>query len=136
ARVFSLKQTSVPIAGVIAGTLFPAVALGLRWEACALIVATASITAAVAVQPMRAAMDGDRRPEYRLELAELVEPLRLTVSNRSLLVLGAGAAWFSALQFCLTSLYVIFLVEAADVPMAKAGQGLAVATAASLVARP
>ena len=58
--VFSIKQTGVPLGGVLAGLMLPALTTAFGWRAAVL--AAAALTAALALllQPLRAALDADR----------------------------------------------------------------------------
>ncbi|KJS40251.1 MAG: MFS transporter, partial [Rhodospirillaceae bacterium BRH_c57] len=59
--VFSLKQTGVPLGGFLAGAVVPVLVLGVGWQGAALVIGLAGVVLAVAAQPLRAALDADRK---------------------------------------------------------------------------
>jgi MFS family permease len=136
ARVFSLKQVSVPIAGIVAGLLFPVLNDHFGWQATALATASFCILIAWAIQPLRERFDADRNPQVQIVPSNLLEPLKLVLSDGKLAGLALKSAGFASLQFTFTSMSVTFLVEAGGLPLSHAGQAFAVATAASILSRP
>ena len=61
-RVFSIKQTSIPIGGALAGFLLPILTQQIGWQRASLAAAGACIALVVALQPLRREMDSDRLP--------------------------------------------------------------------------
>src|SRR3546814_14031498 len=55
--VFSVKQTGVPLGGVLAGMLVPGLAGLIGWQGAFLIIATITLLCAVAIQPLCAELD-------------------------------------------------------------------------------
>ena len=84
--VFSIKQTGVPLGGMLAGALVPSSALTLGWQWTLVLVALACVGCALLAQPLRASLDADRQPGRPLVLGTLFEPLRLVARHRSLAV--------------------------------------------------
>src|SRR5690606_30719569 len=64
--VFSIKQTGVPLGGVLAGAIVPGLADLAGWQAAFLAVAVANLLCALAVEPLRGALDSDRDPAHPL----------------------------------------------------------------------
>jgi MFS family permease len=132
--VFSLKQTSVPIGGVLAGLAIPAfVAIG-GWQGAALAVALLNLALAVALLPMRGALDragvGPRPPRTGLRAA--AEVLR---RNRRLRQLGIMSFAYSAVQLCLGAYLVSYLYEDIHLSFAAAGFVLSLAQGMGIVGR-
>lgn len=134
--VFSLKQTGVPLGGLLAGLIVPSLAGWTSWQIAFVIVGVASLLCALAVQPLYESLDSDRDANQRLTFGTgLTGPLRLVFNHRSLTVLAAVSFMFSIVQLSLTTYLVTFLHEDLDVGLIKAGVLLAVAQAAGVVGR-
>ncbi|MFV0283557.1 MAG: MFS transporter [Castellaniella sp.] len=134
--VFSVKQTGVPLGGVLAGLIVPGLAQWTGWQAAFLAVATANLCCALAIQPLRAPLDVDRDSARRLSAgAGLTGPLRLVFSQRSLAVLAGVSFLFSITQLSLTSYLVTFLHQDLSMELVAAGFVLAVSQAAGVGGR-
>jgi MFS family permease len=85
ALVFSIKQTGVPLGGVVAGAFVPALLLTGGIVAALLAVAAANLVCALVAQPLRAFLDSDREP------GRIGHRLERRVSGRSRAACAAGA---------------------------------------------
>ena len=132
--VFSLKQTSVPIGGVLAGLAIPALVGAGGWRGAALAVALLNLALAAALLPMRHAMDraggGPRPPRTGLRAA--ADVLR---RNRRLRQLGIMSFAYSAVQLCLGAYLVSYLYEDIHLSFVTAGFVLAVAQGMGIAGR-
>ncbi|HEY4134072.1 MAG TPA: MFS transporter [Alphaproteobacteria bacterium] len=124
--IFSLKQTGVPLGGMLAGALVPPLVLLYGWQGTALVVAALAAASVFLLQPLRAELDADRDPAQRL----LVNPFyaigmvwRIPGLRRMALLSTA----FSAVQMCLLSYLVTYMVT--DVGRDLVTGGLILATA-------
>lgn len=133
--VFSIKQTGVPIGGMLAGALVPPLVLWSGWRGAALAVAAAAVLLIVLVQPTRPALDADRRPERSLRAAGVLGPLRLIWSHRPLRLISCASFTFAAMQLSLASFLVTYLVQRIGLSLVDAGLVLAVAQGAGIVGR-
>lgn len=134
--VFSIKQTGVPLGGVLAGLIVPSLADLIGWQGAFLVVAAANIACALAIQPLCASLDQDKDPTRRLSFGNgMAAPLRLVFGHRSLAVLAAVSFLFSIAQLSLTTYLVTFLHEDMGQGLVVAGATLAVAQAAGVVGR-
>lgn len=134
--VFSLKQTGVPLGGLLAGLIVPGLAGWTSWQAAFVIVGISCLLCAFAVQPLYPGLDSDRDPGQRLSFGTgLAGPLRLVFNHRSLTVLAAVSFLFSIVQLSLTTYLVTFLHEDLGMGLIKAGVLLAVAQAAGVGGR-
>ncbi|MDS1139139.1 MFS transporter [Pusillimonas sp. SM2304] len=134
--VFSIKQTGVPLGGVLAGVIVPGLSDIVGWQWAFLLVAAASLLCAIAIQPLCAALDSDRNPAQRLSFGNgLMGPLRLVFSQRSLAVLAGVSFLFSMTQVSLTTYMVTFLHEDLSLGLIAAGFILAVSQAAGVAGR-
>jgi MFS family permease len=133
--VFSIKQTGVPLGGVLAGAIVPGVMLWLGWQAALLLVAAANLLCAALAQPLRAGLDADRDPAKRLAFGNLAGPVRLVLSHPALRVLAACSFIFSIAQLSFTSYLVTFLDAALAYGLVTAGLTLSVAQVGGVVGR-
>jgi predicted MFS family arabinose efflux permease len=134
--VFSVKQTGVPLGGVLAGLIVPGLAQWTGWQAAFLAVASANLCCALAIQPLRAPLDADRDPTRALSAGNgLAGPLRLVFGQRSLAVLAGVSFLFSIAQLSLTSYLVTFLHQDLGMELVAAGFALAVSQAAGVGGR-
>lgn len=107
--LFSLKQTSVPIGGIIGGLSLPFIAEAAGWRIAILTAALLCLVACVVVAPFRRRWDGERAQSVRFRggifagLAELRH-------NRGLRSLAITSFCFSAMQLSLMSYVVSTLV--------------------------
>ena len=134
-RVFSVKQTSVPVGSTIAGLLVPAIAIAWGWQAAGPAIALLCIAAMVAVQPWRARLDGDRDPSAPplagRPLAAIRHVWRSPVLRRTVL----ASAAFSMGQYCFTAFFVVFAMQRTRFDLAEAGSLFSVGFMAGIAAR-
>jgi predicted MFS family arabinose efflux permease len=134
--VFSLKQTGVPIGGVVAGLLVPQFERLMGWQWAFVIVAAFCLLCAYAVNPLSPALDGDRDPSVRPSLIKsLVNPVKLVWSHKALRILACVSFLFAITQLSLTTYLVTFLFEDLGWALVAAGVALAVTQAAGVGAR-
>ncbi|NYT37656.1 MFS transporter [Allopusillimonas soli] len=134
--VFSIKQTGVPLGGVLAGAIVPGLADLTGWQIAFLIVAVLNLVCAIAIQPLCRKLDADRDRERKLSLGTgLIGPLRLVFSRRSLAVLAAVSFLFSITQLSLTTYLATFLHEDMSMDLVAAGFILAAAQVAGVAGR-
>jgi MFS family permease len=126
--MFSIKQTGVPLGGVLAGLIVPSLLEVIGWQGALLLVSLLCLVCAAVAQPMRQAMDMDRDPKCSLSLVSLMQPIRLVLSHRALVMLAACSFVFSATQLSLVTYLVTFLHD-------SLGQGLIVAGVALSVSQ-
>lgn len=136
AVIYSLKQTGVPLGGVLAGLLLPAVALVIGWSWTLVGVSGACIACALLLIPFRSGLDGAphgvmSRPSFHGSL----EPIKLTLRNASLRVLAISSFVFSATQLCLTVYLVTFLTQGLQWQIVAAGALLAFSQAVGAFTR-
>ena len=134
--VFSIKQTGVPLGGVIAGLMVPALiergAPGLAMGATAAL----CLFALAAAVPLRASLDHDREPATPWPAAgRLIEPLRFVATHPVLRGVAACSFVFSMVQVSLTSYLVSFTHGELGWSLVAAGAALAAAQTAGVVGR-
>lgn len=132
--VFSLKQTSVPVGGALAGLIVPFMIGVESWRAAVLLVAGVGAMAALAAQPFRARCDADRDHHAPLRL-EIVPAVRGVLALGPLRRLCVMSLAFAAVQLCFGAYFVTFLVERHGVALAAAGLAFTVGQIAGVVFR-
>ncbi len=136
ALVFSIKQTGVPLGGVIAGLLVPSLAglgggEGALWGLAAL-----CVLAAASAAPLAAALDAERDAGSRWPRpAQMLEPVRFVATHAVLRRVATVSFVFSMVQVSLTSYLVSLLTGDLRWTLAAAGAALAVSQVAGVVGR-
>lgn len=132
--VFSLKQTGVPLGGVLAGALVPML-LGYGLAVSLACVAVANLLAGLLAQPLRAELDADRQPQAPLVVSNLAQPLRLVFSQPALRRLACCSFVYSIAQLSLTTYLVTFLHGTLGYSLVAAGLALSVSQFAGVGGR-
>jgi MFS family permease len=122
--IFSLKQTGVPIGGVLAGLIAPPIALAWGWHWAPVTVALCCFAAALLLQPWRRSWDRDRDPRASLT-AKPQESFLMIWRNRPLRMLAPSGFSFSIVQMCLVTFLVTYLVQEIGFSLLEAGLVLA-----------
>jgi MFS family permease len=136
AFIYSLKQTGVPLGGVLAGLLLPVLALTIGWNWALITVGVGCGICALVAIPFRSALDGDRSGKVRRpSVYQILEPVRLTFRSASLRTLAISSCVFSATQFCLAVYLVTFLIEGLHWQIVAAGVALSASQAAGAFGR-
>lgn len=133
--VFSLKQTGVPLGGVLAGVIVPGLMLLTNWQAALLLVALLCVLCAALAQPLRQAMDSDRDPQRSLLLGNLAQPIRLVMGQPALATLAVCSFFFSATQLSLVTYLVTYLYDSLAYGLVAAGFALSVSQTAGIAGR-
>jgi MFS family permease len=107
--VFSVKQTGVPLGGVLAGALVPGAALAIGWEAATLGVAGATLLTAGLVWPLRRRFDRQQRPTRLSWRVSLAGPLRLALRDPTLRRLTLTATLLAGCQVAVGAFTVLYL---------------------------
>ncbi|MEP9356489.1 MFS transporter [Xanthobacter sp. KR7-65] len=132
---FSLKQTGVPLGGMLAGLFLPPLIGGLGWQMAALVVAGLCVVAAMVTQSIRAQLDDDRDPARAISAKAPLRALQLVLTTPAIRDVGVCSFFFGAMQLCLTTFLVIYLTTAQGMGLALAGTILAVAQVAGVAGR-
>jgi MFS family permease len=126
-RVFSIKQTGVPLGGAMAGLIVPPLVLWLGWRPACWCVAGACVLMALAAQPMRAKFDDDRNPSHAVSVDNVRAPFQLIFSDRRLILLSFVPFFYAGMQMCLMTYLVSYLKG--EVMLAFVTAGLVLSTA-------
>jgi len=136
ALVFSIKQTGVPLGGVIAGLVVPPLVLLGGADAALFGVAALCAVAALGAAPLAGELDRERdagspwpRP------AQMLAPVRFVATHPLLRSVAMVSFVFSMVQVSLTSFMVSLLTGDLRWTLAAAGAALAVSQVAGVVGR-
>jgi MFS family permease len=133
--VFSVKQTGVPLGGVVAGAAVPALLLWGGWQAALLVAAAANVACAFVAQSLRASLDRDRDTSRRPVLGHLVRPVRMVLSHPGLRMLAGCSFVFSMCQLSLTAYLVIYLDAVLSYGLVASGLVLSLVQVGGVVGR-
>ncbi len=131
--IFSLKQTGVQIGGMLAGVAYPAALPALGWRGAMGALAGTMLAWACALEPLRRRLDAPARA--RRPPAGGAGRLGLVWRHRGLRDLATASFVFHALQICLNTFLVAYLVGEHGYSLAAAGLALAVAQFGGFVGR-
>lgn len=132
--MFSIKQTGVPVGGVITSLTAPAIAVhyGFQWSLVMIVVLIAGLL--IFIQGYRAQWDGDRGTAGRGEQAAF-GGVPLVWQQASLRWISLVAMIFSGIQRCVLSFTVIYLVAEGGMGLVEAGVMLSVVQVGGSVSR-
>lgn len=132
--IFSLKQTGVPLGWMIMALAAPGLTLAFGWRWAVALVLVVVIATLLALQPVRARWDDDRRRDTGVRanpIAGLTALWRLPV----LRWLAVGALTLSFVQLCLATFLVTMLVEDGGYSLITAGVMLSLVQATGVGGR-
>ncbi|MFQ3790341.1 MFS transporter [Halomonas sp. A29] len=130
--VFSIKQTGVPLGGVLAGLLAPPLAAYWSWHAAFLAIGVTCLGMLLLLQCRRALWDEARQPTARMRGSGSLAVLRNQLPMRWL---GAAGFCLSAAQLSLLSFAVAFMVEERLLTLVTAGVIVSVVHVAGVTGR-
>lgn len=140
--MFSIKQAGVPLGGVIAGLLVPALVVFAGWRVALFICALAVVVPTLLTWRLSARLDitpparGRRFPVPTLRSwRTLAVPLASLAHNRSLMKMSVVGALFAVSQSCWFTFTVIFLYDRLGYSLALAGMVFAVMQAGGVIGR-
>ncbi|QOR37935.1 MFS transporter [Billgrantia diversa] len=130
--LYSIKQSGVPLGGVLSGSLAPSLAHAWSWHAAFLVLSLAALVTGLALQLRRRDWDRDRAPTTLLRGSG-----SLTVLYRRPQILWLGMAGFclAAAQLSLLSFTVAFMVEELLITLVTAGVIMSVVHASGVFGR-
>src|SRR3954470_19026874 len=121
ALLVSVRQTSVPLGGVLAGLLVPQLTLRMGWQSSCVVLglttAAFGLVTALVLPAIRNEQAG-RRARFS---GGLLGPLRFITQRGDLLTLSAASTIFGGLQLVLSSFLVIYLVTVVGHDLVSAG---------------
>jgi MFS family permease len=133
--IFSIKQTGVPVGGVIAGALLPVYVSLFGWRGALVCAALMALTLALLLQPLRAEFDSDRQPGRSLKLNDIRATLAAVLSDKRTRRLALGLFAFTGLQLAFASFFVSFLSLGLGWTLTDAGITYSIAMGAGVAGR-
>ncbi|MDQ0449662.1 MFS transporter [Methylobacterium aerolatum] len=138
--IVSIRQTSVPLGGVLAGLLVPPL-IGWHggrngWSEACLVLALGSILVAGAFSTASPLVRRERVAGRGLYRRRLLDPLSLILRNPRLLRLAGMSSVFGAMQLVLSTFLVVYLVSAVGHDLVTAGLCLSASQVAGILGRP
>jgi predicted MFS family arabinose efflux permease len=132
--VFSIKQTGVPLGGVVAGLIGPWVALQFGWQMVLVSGALVSLTLMIFISIFRPYWDTDRDAKATLRVNPLKD-IGIVWKYKGLRWVSLSAFSFAAMQVGLSTFAVTMLVGDLNFSLIEAGVILAVMQAAGVTGR-
>lgn len=118
--IFALKQTGVPLGGVLAALLLPGISEIVGWRGAILTGTMLYLVLALQLSRMRPRWDEDRDPGARIHGA-LLEGMRLAMRDPTLRALSIMGFGYASAQLCLLSFIVTMLVQELGWSLVAAG---------------
>jgi len=134
--VFSIKQTGVPLGGVLAALVSPQIEHGLGWRAALVACAIACLACALVAQTVRANLDAQRDPATApWRWLDLARPVRLVWRTPALRIMAVCSLLFSFIQLAVTAYLVTYLNLSLGWTLIAAGVILSLSQAAGVAGR-
>lgn len=130
--VMSIKQTGVPLGGVMAGALVPMLASRAGWRIAALELAAIGSAMALVLLPSVNWLNGTARAARPAAFRPL-DPVRHLLAMRSMPTLLFASLTFNGMQLCLRSFFVLYLVTDQRLGLVTAGAAFSVSQAAGMI---
>jgi MFS family permease len=135
ALLVSVRQTSVPLGGVLAGLLVPQLVLRLGWQSSCVVLGLGTAMFAF-VTALSLPLIRKEQPAGRTRFSGgLLGPLRFITQRRDLLTLSAASTIFGALQLVLSAFLVIYLVTVVGHDLVSAGALLGLSQVSGVLGR-
>lgn len=131
---FSIKQTGIPLGGVLTALTAPALAVTVGWQWSLALVAVFAVLQITLLQNRRARWDDDRKPGAGSR-HEHFGGVLLVWRNAGLRWMSVVALLFSAIQRCLLTFTVIYLVTEGRYGLIEAGVMLSLIQIGGAVSR-
>ncbi|MBE7375726.1 MFS transporter [Pseudomonas lopnurensis] len=132
--IFSVKQTGVPLGGMLAGALAPSLALGIGWRQGLWLLAGLALLGILGLQFKRRSWDDRREPGLNWRRSPF-EGIRVVWAHKPLRYLAIVTLCFSTVQLSLSSFTVAMLVEDLDVSLIAAGAVMTMVQASGIAGR-
>ncbi|MDE0779333.1 MAG: MFS transporter [Alphaproteobacteria bacterium] len=132
--VYSIKQTGIPLGGMLAGAIAPAMTETISWQAAPLIGALSCFILAGALQPWRKGWDSRRDPNARLDSTAFVA-MTMIWRIPTLRWMGVAGFNYAFIQLAISTFAVTILVVEAQFSLIAAGAVLAAVQAAGITGR-
>lgn len=135
AFIVSVRQTSVPLGGVLAGLVVPRLVLQLGWQQACLVLGLGVALLGLALAPSLRLVREEKASGVGQSSRGLLAPVLFVTGRPSLLALSCASFIFGALQLILSSFLVVHLVRTGGRDLVTAGVHLGVSQVAGVVGR-
>jgi fucose permease len=132
--IFSLKQTGVPIGGVLSGVIVPPLTQAAGWQVALGVCAVLVAGLALAIGIKRREWDTDLDTTAPV-MTSVTQSIRVVASHPILRWLAGASFLYSGAQLCLTGFLVTYLVSDAALGLVVAGTVLSITHASGAVGR-
>lgn len=134
--IFSVKQTGVPVGGMLAGMLVPLLVTSFGWQGAFVGAAAICVSFALLLQPLRADFDRDREPGRPITpFRDAFTNLHRVLTTPRLRELCFAVFTFVGLQAAYASFLVVYLVKEVGFDLAAAGAMFSLSQLAAIPAR-
>jgi MFS family permease len=133
--VFSIRQSVVPVGVAAAGVLVPWLLDLAGWQATLVLVGSAGLAFALAIQSLRASADAERERNANPIQLNLLEPLKTAFGTRALRYVALGGFVFNGSQQVLWVYVVTYLHFELGYSIAAAGLVFSASQLSSIVLR-
>jgi predicted MFS family arabinose efflux permease len=128
----SIKQTGVPLGGVLAGALVPILAAHFGWRMAAGELAAMGLALAIVLLPSVNWLDG-AADVARPAAFRPLDPVRHLLAMPNMPTLLLASLTFNGMQLCLRSFFVVYLVADQRLGLVTAGVAFSVSQAAGMI---
>jgi MFS family permease len=133
-RVFSAKQTAVPVGGALAGLATPLAAAALGWRGAVVLLAVVCLALCVLIQRWQFAIDSDEAPTAPHAMPSFWRSFVLLLGNRGWRSVTIASAAFGSVQFSFTAVFPTVLAHVGW-STTTAGRAMSVALVVGVVFR-
>jgi MFS family permease len=130
--LMSIKQTGVPLGGVVAGGLVPILASRSGWRVAAVELAAIGSALAIVLLPTVHWLNGAARAAKPTAFRPL-DPVRHLLAMPGMPTLLLASLTFNGMQLCLRSFFVVYLVTDQRLDLVTAGMAFSVSQAAGMI---
>ncbi|MGH6671010.1 MAG: MFS transporter [Xanthobacteraceae bacterium] len=129
--IMAIKQTGVPLGGVLAGVVIPMSVLYAGWRGTTICLVLVSLIAIVGLLPTVRWLNGPQRPNPKA--FRPMEPIRRFLALEGMPSFIISAMTVVALQQCLRSFFTVYLVHSVGFSLAIAGLAFGVSQAGGIL---
>lgn len=133
--VFALKQTGVPLGGILAALLLPRLAEAFNWQIAIGASAGLMLLVALPLLVIRPRLDDDRVPTARLGTGGILSGIRVVFANPRLRALAIMGWAYASAQFCLFTFLITMLVKDLGWSLVAAGEAATVMQVGGVLGR-
>jgi len=135
AFLVSVRQTSVPMGGVLAGIVAPPLVLGLGWNAACASGGVVTGLIGAAIWGFVPVVRNELPHEPHGHSTSIFEPVRFIFRSPGLASLATSSVGYAAMQLVLSSFLVVYLTSVASLDLVLAGAVLSASQLAGVAGR-